>query len=207
MSEQATWWAGPDGDAYHARNVGRVDANVEFFKRSLPQHWRSGPFMIRSAIEFGCGIGENMIALSKIIGGVRLYGVEVNATAAKKVPVGSVILGTVQDFKMPNNPRTFDLAFSKGCLIHVPPEDIELAYQRLFDASHKGIIIAEYFSPRREMIEYRGQQNRLWKADFGGEFARQFKGKVKLMDYGFVGRCDPTAPQDDLNWWTFRRID
>lgn len=197
MSSATDFWRGPFGDAYNERNKGRVALNTEFFADVLP------PEGIGSAIELGCGTGENLVALSKIIRGIILYGVEVNAKAAEAVPVGNVIVDSALDFKMPNNPATFDLAFTKGFLIHVPPADLPRAYQRLYDASKRYVLIAEYFSPRREMIEYRGEKDRMWKADYGAEFQKAHA--VRLVDYGFAWKHDPSSAQDNLNWWLWEK--
>lgn len=198
MSEHAAWWAGPAGDAYHSRNHGRVESNREFFSKVLDG--REGH--IKSAIELGCGIGENMTALSLVIPGINLWGVEVNKGAAEQCDMGSIIVASLLDFKMPPN-QIFDLAYTKGVLIHVAPEDLPRAYQRLYQASSKYILIAEYHNPAPVEVEYRGQAGRLWKRDFAAEFMEAHP--VRLIDYGFAWKHDPRGSQDDLVWTLFKR--
>lgn len=207
MSEHAAWWAGQAGDAYHERNTGRVEFNAEFFRRVLPEQLRSGRShgqIIKSVIELGCGTGENMMALAKVIRGVNLWGVEVNESAAERVSVGCVIRASLLDFKMPQAPSKFDMSMVKGVLIHIPPEDLPRAYQRLYQASSKYIFIAEYHNPTPVEVEYRGEKGRLFKRDFAAEFMAAHP--VRVIDYGFSWKHDKKTQQDDLVWTLFKKV-
>lgn len=208
MSDATDFWRGEFGDTYAARCVDNVGANRVFFHRVLLDSLTLGSQRLRSAIEFGCGTGENMAALSQLIRGIELWGVEVNASAAERVPVGSVIRASLLDFKMPHNghgkPRQFDLAFTKGVLIHIPPEDLATAYQRLYDAAKRYILIAEYFAMTPTPVVYRGHANRLWRRDFAGEIMDAYP-DLKLFDYGFCYHRDETCRQDSINWFLLKK--
>lgn len=209
MSENLSateFWRGPFGDSYSERNVGRVQQNKEFFERVLPQKLRKGnkpQYDLRRVIELGCGTGENLAALRRINPNLTLWGVEINKVAADRVTCGSVIRASALDFKMPLIPSRFDLSISKGWLIHVPPDDLPRAYQRLYEASAKYMLIAEYHNPVPIEVEYRGHAGKLWKRDFAAEFMEAHP--VKVVDYGFAWKHAETGAQDDLVWTLFRR--
>jgi spore coat polysaccharide biosynthesis protein SpsF len=95
------------------------------------------------------------------------------------------------------------LAFTKGLLIHVNPNDIGRAYDKLYACSARYILVCEYFSAMETPVAYRGEQDRLWKRDFGREIGERFPG-LTLLDYGFAGNCG-NWPQDDLNWWLWSK--
>lgn len=196
------FWKGSFGDAYNERNAGRVDANVHFFRRvfrsALARH---KPMDIASAVELGCGVGDNLVALSRLRPGMSLWGVEVNKNAAEMVPVGSIICASLLDFTLQS---PCELAFTKGVLIHIPPPDLEQAYRKLYEASSKYILIAEYHNPTPVEVEYRGHAGRLWKRDFAADFMSYWP--VDLVDYGFAWKHDPDGSQDDLVWTLFRKV-
>ena len=98
----------------------------------------------------------------------------------------------------------WDLAFTRGLLIHIHPRDLPKAYDTLHQAAAKYILICEYFSPQPRMIPYRGQDNLLWARDFAGEMLDRFD-DLALLDYGFVYHRDPVAPQDDVTWFLMEK--
>ena len=54
------------------------------------------------------------------------------------------------------------------------------------------------------MIEYQGEQNKLFKRDFGKLFIENFN--VQLVDYGFLwGHIYDSAGFDDITWWLFEK--
>ena len=98
----------------------------------------------------------------------------------------------------------FDLSLIKGVLIHINPEKLQEVYQKLYDASNRYILIAEYYNPYPISINYRGHENRLFKRDFAGEFLDKFD-DVSLVDYGFSYRRDKSFPQDDITWFLIKK--
>ena len=69
--------------------------------------------------------------------------------------------------------------------------------------SKKYILIAEYFSPKPEKIDYRGFKNKLFKRDFAKDYLSINKNS-KLVDYGFVYEKDK-FPQDNINWFLIKK--
>jgi spore coat polysaccharide biosynthesis protein SpsF len=203
----ADWWAGPDGDRYVGRNADPelVDANRRFFMRVFRNvHHESQPYRV---IEFGANIGLNIQALrrSSWFGRASFTAVEVNKDACAKLRTvaDTVFEMSALDPEMPWG-LGYELAISKGFLIHISPADLPKAYAALYEASSRFILICEYFSRQRTMIEYRGQPNLLWKADFAAELLAAYP-DLTLIDYGFGSKLDPLIRQDDVTWYVFEK--
>lgn len=194
MSEQDDLWRGPFGDAYQQRSPGDVQANAALLARAL-RH-----ILPRSAIEFGAGTGANLEALRYIFPLLELTAVELNHLAAERLlkseSLFEVFEASILDVDL--SPRTWELAFTKGLLIHIAPENLPRAYDALYAASSSLILVAEYYNPTPVSVPYRGQGNALWKRDFAGEMLDRFP-DLQLLDYGFVYHRDE-QPQDDLTW-------
>lgn len=197
MSATEQFWAGEFGDAYSKRSPGDVAANTVLFSRIL----RRAPG-VSSAIEFGANVGANLDAIRRILPQANLAGVEINAGAAKLL---RDVANEVYERSMLEHSgmRQWDLSFTKGVLIHIPPEDLPRAYDALWLASRRYVLVAEYYNPTPVGIEYRGHSDRLWKRDFAGELCDRFS-DLQVIDYGFVWRRDVFA-QDDLTWFLLEK--
>jgi pseudaminic acid biosynthesis-associated methylase len=192
------FWRGEGGKAYTDRNaVGErltVANNIAFFARAL----RRAPGLQR-VIELGAGAGMNMTALRALLPQAELMAVEVNEYAAHKITEADYIFrSSIQNFQPPVE-SVPDLAFTKGVLIHIPDADLYAVYEKLFESSRRYILVAEYHSPRREEIMYRGQPGLLWKGPYAEEMMVKYQ-ELELVDYGFVSKLD-RWPQDDLHWF------
>jgi pseudaminic acid biosynthesis-associated methylase len=187
-----------DNDAYHERQgeVGSIESNIEFFYKVLIES-NVTPKDTDTIVELGSGKGRNVEALYNL--GFRdVRSVEINPDAASHINQGEVFVGSVFD-----NPFTADVVFTKGLAIHIHPDEINKLYDVMYKASNKYILMCEYFSPRREMIEYRGEKDKLWKANFYEEIIERHR-DLELVSYGFCGKWDEW-PQDNLNWWLLRK--
>jgi pseudaminic acid biosynthesis-associated methylase len=87
--------------------------------------------------------------------------------------------------------------------IHLNPDYLPQAYDRLYAASTRFILVAEYYNPAPVTIPYRGHTDRLFKRDFAGEMLERFP--LTLVDYGFAYRRDPEFPQDDIHWFLMEK--
>ena len=196
------FWRGPFGDSYTHRCSGEdlIAANYVFFDKALEK-----ADLIENVIEFGANRGLNILALKQILlSDTKFTAVEINEEALselRKIEGLDVVAGSMLGFE---TSEQYDLAFTKGVLIHIAPEDLRRAYSVLYESSRRYILIAEYYSPKPVEIEYRGNTGRLWKRDFAGEMMDLYP-DLKLVDYGFVWRRDPVAPQDDLTFFLFEK--
>ena len=201
-TEQESFWAGEFGNDYIERNQGAklLASNLNFFTKALSQSRG-----LNSCMEFGANIGMNLKALSLLYPSIDLKAVEINENAAAElanvIPQDSIQTCSIFDADVS---AQVDLSLIKGVLIHINPEYLETVYNKLYNASKKYILIAEYYNPSPVAIPYRGHSDRLFKRDFAGEFMELFP-DVELVDYGFAYKNDPVFPQDDITWFLMEK--
>lgn len=200
-TEQEDFWAGAFGDDYILRNQGEelIASNTVLFGNAF----KSAPG-IKSIIELGCNIGLNLQALHRINTDFELCGYEINVKAAqiaKALEVASIVNETILN-DIPAD-KKYDLAFTKGVLIHIDPEEIDKVYSNLYNLSNRYILICEYYNPTPVVVQYRGNDDRLFKRDFAGEMIDKFN--LRLIDYGFVYHRDNYFPNDDLSWFLLEK--
>jgi pseudaminic acid biosynthesis-associated methylase len=201
-SEQEEFWRGDFGNEYASRNQGdeMVASSVAFFAQALRT---AAP--IASCVEFGANIGLNLRALRQLFPRLEQFAVEINPKAAEQLRefLGSenVFEGAISESSIP---KSYDLALIKGVLIHINPDQLPEVYDRLAAASKRYVLIGEYYNPTPVMVTYRGNQNKLFKRDFCGEFLDRHS-DFRLVDYGFVYHRDPKFPQDDTTWFLTER--
>lgn len=200
-TEQEAFWAGGFGDEYASRNQGEtlITSNVVLFGNIL----RSAPG-VRSVVELGCNIGLNLQALNRIDPAIALCGYEINGNAAQKArDLGIAEIHHQTIIETIPAATTYDLAFTKGVLIHIHPDELPRVYDNLFALSRRYILVCEYYNPSPVTVTYRGNADRLFKRDFAGELMDRFG--LSLVDYGFTYRRDNYFPQDDCNWFLLEK--
>lgn len=200
-TEQESFWNGSFGDEYVERNRSAqlLASNVALFSKLLGRTTGVG-----SALELGANIGMNMKALKTLRDGMKLAGVEINHSAAeqlRQIEGVEVFEGSILDVELE---QRWELTFTKGVLIHINPEQLKHVYERLYRYSSRYVAVIEYYNPSPVEISYRGHAGRLFKRDFAGELMELYP-DLKLLDYGFVWRRDPSFPQDDLTWFLFEK--
>lgn len=201
-TEQERFWAGDFGNTYSQRNEGAtiLRSNIALFSKALPR--TNG---LTSVVEFGANIGNNLKAIHELMPHVELHAIEINekACASLRVCEGivSVTHGSILGHKIIN---TCDMSLSKGLLIHIHPDHLQLAYESLYNSSKRYILICEYYNPTPVSVVYRGYADRLFKRDFAGDMMSRFS-DLRLLDYGFVYRNDQMFPQDDMTWFLMEK--
>jgi spore coat polysaccharide biosynthesis protein SpsF len=199
---QEEFWAGEFGNQYIGRNDGPdlLASNVSFFARALQ---RAGE--VSSCLEMGANIGMNLRALQVLYPRMRLRAAEINAEAARllaeSIGAANVFHGSILDHPVT---ETADLVLIKGVLIHIHPEVLGGVYEKLYQASHRLLLVCEYYNPSPVAIAYRGHADRLFKRDFAGEMLDRYP-DLRLLDYGFVYHRDPAFPQDDITWFLMEK--
>jgi len=206
-TEQELFWSGEFGDEYTKRNVGAelLASNLSLFSRAFSRIRK-----IDSVVEFGANIGLNLQALRLLYPGQVQYAVEINSLAAAKIkeslPDVEVFNYSIAGFDPKKiNRGLCDLALIKGVLIHVNPDQLDVVYQKLYNSTHKYILICEYYNPKPDVISYRGHTDRLFRRDFAGEMLDKFS-DLSLLDYGFAYHRDPSFPQDDISWFLLNKV-
>ena len=200
-TRQESLWAGEFGREYAARNRGAdlVASNVALFQRILARTTDVG-----SVVELGCNIGNNLHALRTLLPDAELHGVEINDEAAAEVRAwGGATVDTASIIGYQPS-RRFDLAFTKGVLIHINPEKLPDVYATLAAASSRYVVVCEYYNPTPVEVHYRGHDHALFKRDFAGELLDSVPG-LRLVDYGFTYHRDPQHPLDDSTWFLLEK--
>ena len=160
----------------------------------------------KTYLEIGCNIGRNLDQLALLDSQLKPSVVEINPKALSFVKKRHVLhhsfCGPAQEASFPGG--AFELVFTSGVLIHVPPDNLLDIMRRMHEWSSRYIVIAEYFNRTPVSIEYQGRPDLLFKRDFGAMFADNFD--VNLVDYGFLwGRIFDAAGFDDITWWLFEK--
>ena len=198
MSSPRDHWAGINGRKYTTRQALTIESRRKMFADIFDA------MLVKpmSVIEFGANVGDNLRAIRQIQGGI-LTGVEINEALRPELEkaADSAVIGAIQSF---NPYRKWDLAFTRGLLIHIPPNELEAAYATLHNCSNRYIVLVEYYNPTPIEIEYQGQMGLLWKRDFAGDMLDKYP-DLRLVDYGFVYRRDVHWPQDDVTWFLLER--
>jgi spore coat polysaccharide biosynthesis protein SpsF len=202
-TEQESFWQGEFGDSYIDRNQGDdwVAANLAMFSRILGRTCE-----VESVLELGPNIGLNLTAIKRILPRVKLSAVEINEKAVKilklNLPEVDVQHTSILDFD--HSSTKYDLVFTKGVLIHINPDYLNVVYDKIFEASSKYVLVSEYYNPKPVEVQYRGHSEKLFKRDFAGEMLDRFP-SLQLVDYGFIYHRDLNFPQDDMSWFLMEK--
>jgi hypothetical protein len=163
---------------------------------------------VYSWYEVGAGMGQNLLAIHDLYGDydsdLKLYAVEPNAKAAKAlknldIPRLRVYNRTWQETVITE--PVADVVFTSGCLIHQAQADLKEFVQKISAASKDYIVCAEYYSPARREITYRGKKAALWTDDYGSHFLDNCP--VRLIDCRFFYKRQ--CGLDDLTVFVFRK--
>lgn len=200
------FWQGNEGDAYIARN--RDDHLLSSYTAMWSKILARAPGITR-VLEVGANIGTNLNALSWLRPDLEITACEPNGKACEELRRTGyhTIQKPIEAINAPGHPRDveqFDLVFTRGVLIHIPPHNLLPVLMKMAELTDRYIVLAEYYSPTPQEIEYRGRKGLLWKDDFAG-LMMQVDKTLRLVDYGFCYRRDPTFPQDDVTWFLLER--
>ena len=103
-----------------------------------------------------------------------------------------------------NNDLKVDFVFSCTVLIHINPEFLNFVYDKMAQMSLRYVLIAEYYNPIPVEVNYRGNNDCLFKRDFAGEFLERHR-NFRLIDYSFVYHNDNVFQGDDITWFLMER--
>lgn len=201
QTEQEKFWAGSFGNDYNKRESGqdRLAWKTYLFASILAK-----THGVNSVIEFGANIGLNLAAIHRLLPTSELNAIEINSEAVqelKKLDLSSVHEMSILDYA---EEKQHDFVFSMGVLIHIKPEKLDDLYQRMYHATFKYLCVIEYYNPTPVSVNYRGNEERLFKRDFAGEIMDKFQ-NLKLVDYGFAYHRDNNFPLDDFNWFLMEK--
>ena len=201
-TEQEKFWAGEFGESYIARNSGKDFTSLAIDQLSHGLRKSKG---IKSAIELGSNVGNNIEALNQMYKDIDLHAIEINKTAAEKLSNKKICTVKNSSLLDLNYDRTFDLSFTSGVLIHIAPDKLKQAYDNLYKLSNKYILLIEYYNHKPQELDYRGHSEKLFRRDFCYELMNQHK-DLKLVDYGFLYHNDSNIERnEDMHWFLMEK--
>lgn len=172
MTKPLDQWRGTFGDAYTDRNV--VDWESRLFA------WRAmlKGLTVQKVLEVGSNRGANLLCIQRLLPTARLVGIEPNAHARKAAQddphLANVITLNGSAEKIPFGDRNFDLVFTAGVLIHIPPDELDAALTELHRVSKRWLLAIEYHADTETEVVYRSQPGLLWKRPYAQEYLKRF---------------------------------
>lgn len=206
VSKQVEFWRSEFGEAYAQRNNNRITGEGQ---AALLRDWgkilaHAASPRPESALEVGCNIGRNLLALKHFI--ATLHGIEPNRFTCKTAQQNEDLKGAViqegEGSSLPYADNAIDLVFTSGVLIHVAPDDLGGVVDEIVRVARHYVVCIEYFAHEPTEVEYHGQAGYLFKRDFGQFYLERHPG-LRVLDYGFLWQVLDSA--DNANWWLFAK--
>ncbi len=156
-----------DEDAFNALYVRRYGISRD----AINAEWVGQLPRDAKILEVGCNIGNQLHALQRL-GFSNLYGIDVQRFAvekSKELHRGlDIICGSA--FDIPFKSDYFDLVFTNNVLIHISPNTISGVIDEMIRVTRSYVWGFEYYAPQFTEINYRGNTDLLWKADYARLF-------------------------------------
>src|SRR5690242_13404634 len=182
QTAQTRVWQGEFGRAYTDRNtleMAELDAlwsrNYGVSRSAINQTFLEGIPRSASFLEVGCNVG-NQLLLLQAQGYTQLTGIELQsyALAGARSRLKNVALQQGSALALPFEDQAFDVVFTSGVLIHIAPDDLPRAMSEIHRCARHYIWGAEYFSPELTAVNYRGNDDLLWKMDYSRKYLTLF---------------------------------
>ena len=182
QTAQTRVWQGEFGRAYTDRNtleMAELDAlwsrNYGVSRSAINQMFLDGIPRSASFLEVGCNVG-NQLLLLQAQGYTQLTGIELQsyALAHARSRLKGIALEQGSALALPFEDQAFDVVFTSGVLIHIAPDDLPQAMREIHRCARHYIWGAEYFSPELTAVNYRGNDDLLWKMDYARKYLTLF---------------------------------
>lgn len=186
---QENFWSGEFGKNYTDRNtfspeeldkmfielygVSNTSLNEDFLNNIVSKDAK--------ILEVGCNVGNNLRLLQKM-GYKNLYGIELQSYAverSKELTKGVNII-QASAFDIPFKDEYFDLVFTFGVLIHIAPENLSKIMGEIVRCSKKYVWGLEYYTEDFMELNYRDNQNAMWKGNYANEYLKNHS-QLKLL--------------------------
>lgn len=161
-------WRGTLGDTYTERN------DPDWHSRERAWRAMTHNLCLRSILEVGCNRGVNLVVLRHINPNWKLVGIEPNSGARDLALASGVLAVNGSAETIPFTDGNFDLVFTAGVLIHVPPAELDAALAELYRVTARYLVAIEYHADVETEIPYRNQTGLLWKRNYTQEYLRRF---------------------------------
>jgi len=137
----------------------------------------------KSILEIGCNEGSNLREIETINPSIKLAGIDIhkNATeyAGKTLPKANIVLGSIYDLNK-HFKEKFDLVFSHGVTMHIPPEDLVKVAEDLKKITNNIIIHCEQHAEVTKIMRVHNGQGHRWAHNY---YALYPGDKVKINKF------------------------
>lgn len=181
-TKQIEFWKSDFGKEYTDRNSFMYEEWDEVYKKTWGKSKEelNQPFFENLSkdikiLEVGCNTGMQLRCLQKM-GFHNLYGIELQSYAVERSKEFTQNINIIQGsgFDIPFKDNFFDLVFTNGVLIHISPNDIKSIMSEMYRCSKLLIWGFEYYHESLMAIDYRGNDDKLWKGDYAKMFVDNF---------------------------------
>jgi len=182
LTKQMKKWSGEFGREYTNRNPQNIEEMDQLYLKEIGQTRETiNQELIGDLdrdiriLEVGCNVGAQLMILQKM-GFKNLCGIELQEYAvecAKERTSGiEIIQGSA--FDIPYETDSFEMVFTSGVLIHINPNDLPVVLSEIHRCTRRFIWGFEYYSEAVQEINYRGENELMWKGDYSQLFLDQF---------------------------------
>lgn len=199
FNKQEQFWSGNFGKEYTDRNSREQSEWDKFYlenwgisKPDLNEKFLGNLPKDSKILEVGCNTGMQLVGLQRN-GFSQIYGVELQPYAVQKAKEFTENINIIQGsgFDIPFKDNYFDVVCTNGVLIHISPDNLLKIMAEMVRCSKKYIWGWEYFAPETTTINYRGNNDYLWKADYAQIFIDNFGLKlVKKEIYPYINQAE-----------------
>lgn len=175
------FWKNISNSYYKCNTINAVSRRRWFSKIVLFYH-------PKSVLEIGCNEGANLREIHKLNPEIKLSGIDINLDAANyarlTLPNANIVCGSIYDLDKYFKEKEFDLIFSMGVLIHIPPEMMENIRNKTIYLARNIILHCEEHSANPE-IKRRGEGGvgHRWSHDYGSLY-KNYKIKIYKNIFG-----------------------
>lgn len=189
-------FAGDFGAAYTDRNHTADPRKPAFFHELFLQ---AGA---RRVLECGANVGLNLTDAARDEN-LEVWGLDIQRLAVQRaaanMPSANFVVGSL--FDLPFKDGWFDIAFTCGVLIHVPPAGLLQAMTEIHRVSGGHVLCAEYHDEQEVEVPYRGHSQALWRRNYGQMYLDAFP-DLQLVAQGYKA---PEEGFDRITWHLFRK--
>jgi pseudaminic acid biosynthesis-associated methylase len=182
-TKQTQFWKGSFGRRYSERSsfADVEDFNQRHEKRfgvtrdDLYSDWLGDFPRSMRILEVGCNLGFQIRSIGRA-GFSNLFGIDVQEHCLQRTkelePIVRMAGGSA--LQIPFADGSFDLVYSHHVLIHFARNDLPLVMDEMERVSKAYIMGIEYYAPEFTNVDYRGNTDFLWKADYSKMFLDRF---------------------------------
>ena len=199
-------WAGEHGKEYVERCQVTPESRVDIFKKLLSNIKKDldlGLFVL----EVGCNKGHNLDAIYQATFDEAFYtnvkGVEINKTLCNR---HNIINGSAYD--LPWTKDVFELVFTSGVLIHIPPGRLHEAMDEMRRVSSKFVMMIEYPSDKEVGTKYGedfGNQEGVWSRPYGSIYQEHFPNDELVKTGSISDLGDDGWGFSKCDYWIFKK--